>query len=349
MFNPFRTAMAIQLKRRTILRLKLFAWYAAVYSAVGLCWELIEEGVIEWGPIIGLSIGVGLAAVEEFRIVNFTRSMSFTRAVLAKSLVYLAVIAVPSILAALIDGLIYGKALADFVVFLLDGELFLRLVIIFPIHVVVVFFRHLNLLLGPNTLLRYLSGKYHHPRVEKRVFMFLDLKSSTMLAETMGGESYFSFLNTFFRDISEPILERGAEIYQYIGDEVVLTWPADIGLRDANCICVFIEILAKIHSRRDFYLSEFGHVPVFKAGVHFGDVITAEIGDIKKEIVYNGDVLNTTARIQSMCNEFDQILIASESLVSALELPAFIEPKSLGDVALRGKADAIPLLALFSR
>ncbi|MCZ6758404.1 MAG: adenylate/guanylate cyclase domain-containing protein [Bacteroidetes bacterium] len=338
--------MAIQLRRRTVLRIQLFAWYAVVYSAVGLCWELIEEGVIEWGPIIGLSIGVGLAALEESRIVNFTRSMSFTRAVLVKSLVYLAVIAIPSILFAFIDGLIYGKALADFVVFLFDGELFLRLVIIFPIHVVVVFFRHLNRLLGPNTLLRYVSGKYHHPRVEKRVFMFLDLKSSTMLAETMGGELYFSFLNTFFRDISEPILERGAEIYQYIGDEVVLTWPAEVGLRDANCIRVFIEILAEIHSRRDYYLSEFDHVPEFKAGVHFGDVITAEIGDIKREIVYNGDVLNTTARIQSMCNQFDQILIASEALVSALELPEFIEPRSLGDVAIRGKAEPIPLVAL---
>ena len=80
--------------------------------------------------------------------------------------------------------------------------------------------------------------------------------------------------------------------------------------------------------------------------MHFGDAITAEIGDIKREIFYNGDVLNTTARIQSMCNPFDRILIASESLVSALELPEIIEPRSLGDVALRGKAEPIPLVAL---
>ena len=79
--------------------------------------------------------------------------------------------------------------------------------------------------------------------------MFLDMKSSTTLAETLGGQQYFSLLNTFFRDISEPILERGAEIYQYIGDEVVLTWPVESGFWDANCIRVFFEILAEIEHR----------------------------------------------------------------------------------------------------
>ncbi len=93
-------------------------------------------------------------------------------------------------------------------------------------------------------------------------------------------------------------------------------------------------------------MTHFGHVPEFKAGLHYGDVITAEIGDLKKEIVYNGDVLNTTARIQSMCNQFNQRLIASEALVSALELPEFIEPSVLGHVELRGKAEAMALVAL---
>ena len=179
--------------------------------------------------------------------------------------------------------------------------------------------------------------------------MFLDMKSSTTLAETLGSQKSFSLLNTFFRDISEPILEREAEIYQYVGDEVVLTWPVEIGFRDANCIQVFFDILAEIEGRREYYEAKFGLVPAFKAGLHFGDVITAEIGDLKKEIVYNGDVLNTTARIESMCNEYDQQLIASEELVSHLELPNFIEAKSLGPVFLRGKADTIALIALFSR
>ena len=107
--------------------------------------------------------------------------------------------------------------------------------------------------------------------------------------------------------------------------------------------------MTEIEGLREYYKSKFGHVPAFKAGLHFGDVITAEIGDLKKEIVYNGDVLNTTARIESMCNKYDQQLIASKELVSHLKLPDFIVAKSLGPVFLRGKADTIALIALFSR
>ena len=146
--------------------------------------------------------------------------------------------------------------------------------------------------------------------------------------------------------MSESIQERGAEIYQYIGDEVVLTWPRDVGLRDANCVRVFIEIMAEIHSKREEYLATYGHVPEFKAGLHFGEVISAEIGDIKREIVYNGDVLNTTARIQSKCNELGFRLLASEVLVDALDIPEFIEYSPLGGVSLRGKSSPTPLVGL---
>lgn len=176
--------------------------------------------------------------------------------------------------------------------------------------------------------------------------MFLDLRSSTTIAEKLGGATYFAFLNTFFRDLSDPILDRAAEIYQYVGDEVVLTWPVDTGVRDANCVLIFTDILAQIDSRRDYYEQAFGHVPEFKAGIHFGDVITAEIGDIKKEITYSGDVLNTTARIQSKCNELGHLLIASEELTSILNLPTSITPQTLGRVELRGKAEPTALVGL---
>jgi adenylate cyclase len=338
------------LKRRSVLRIRTFAFFGVTYGVVGLFWEYIEMGYISIdGPFVGVAVGMTLAALEETKIGRFTRSMPFTKAVVIKSALYFAVLAIPVLITGFIGGLLQGSTIREFTSWMTSADFPVTLLIIYPIHLVVSFARNLNRLLGPRTLLLYLLGTYHRPRVEKRIFMFLDMKSSTTLAETLGGQQYFSLLNTFFRDISEPILEREAEIYQYIGDEVVLTWPVELGFQDANCIRVFFEILAEVERRREYYESEFGHVPEFKAGLHFGDVITAEIGDLKKEIVYNGDVLNTTARIESMCNEYDQQLITSEELVSHLELPNFIAAKSLGPVVLRGKADAIPLIALFSR
>ncbi len=339
--------MANRLRRRTFLRIRAFVVFTVVYGGIGFCWEIIESGDITmWGFGTGLVIGITLAMLENTRVISITDPLPFSIAVVVKSLIYLAVIAIPWMIVGYIGGLAQGFEMEEFFDWLLSTEFLGQIGLVYLIHLVVVFFLQLNRLLGPGTLVRYLSGMYHHPRVERRVFMFIDVKSSTSLAETLGAAAYFSLLNTFFRDISEPILDRGAEIYQYVGDEVVLSWPVEVGLRDANCVRVFIEMLAEIHSKRDHYLAEYGHVPEFKAGLHFGDVITAEIGDLKKEIVYNGDVLDTTARIQSKCNEMDQLLIASEKLVAALDLPNFITPRNLGAVELRGKAEAVQLIGL---
>jgi adenylate cyclase len=191
-----------------------------------------------------------------------------------------------------------------------------------------------------------MTGKYHHPRREPRIFLFLDLKGSTALADEMEAGRYFSFLHQYFTEMSEPILEANAEIYQYVGDEVVLTWPVKSGLEEANCIRVFFLIEDQINAHSQRFLQEYGVVPEFKAGVHAGDVITAQIGELKSEIVYNGDVLNTTARIQAMCNELGHRFLISAELIERLTLGPEYSVEALGPVPLRGKGEAVELCAV---
>ncbi len=195
-------------------------------------------------------------------------------------------------------------------------------------------------------LVRYLLGRHHRPRCEARIFMFLDLKSSTMLAERLGPESYYDLVNEFFHDISEPILDSAGEIYEYVGDEVVIMWKETRGLRDANCIRVFFDIDETIDRKKARYLDRFGVVPEYKAGVHLGEVMTAEMGDLKKALVFNGDVLNTTARIQGECNRLERRLILSSDLLQRLSLPAEWRTEAMGPVSLRGKAEPLELVAL---
>ena len=81
----------------------------------------------------------------------------------------------------------------------------------FVLYAIIVFFRQLDRILSPGVLVSYLLGRYHRPHREARIFMFLDLKSSTSLAEELGHEAYLGLVNAFFRDISGPaadLLER---------------------------------------------------------------------------------------------------------------------------------------------
>ena len=79
-------------------------------------------------------------------------------------------------------------------------------------------------------------------------------------------------------------------------------------------------------------------VPEFKAGLHFGFVMVGEIGIVKRDIAYSGDVLNTAARIQSKCNELDVNILISKNLFDGLgSLPNPFKPIEIGEIELRGK------------
>lgn len=170
-----------------------------------------------------------------------------------------------------------------------------------------------------------------------RIFMFLDLRSSTTIAEYMGHIRYFELLNDFFKDITDPIANNKGEIYQYVGDEVVVTWDLEEGTSNAHCLNCFFEIENLINSLSEKYTNKYDMLPSFKAGLHFGKVSMGTVGTLKKEIVYTGDVLNTTSRLEGLCNQYDVNIIISNDLLQQLSDKNSYKFLPLGEIGLRGK------------
>jgi adenylate cyclase len=71
-----------------------------------------------------------------------------------------------------------------------------------------------------------------------------------------------------------------------------------------------------------------------------GLVTVAEVGEIKKELAYHGDVLNTASRIQGMCNQLDARLLISERLRNRLTWDGQ-DFELLGDIKLKGKEESV--------
>lgn len=199
---------------------------------------------------------------------------------------------------------------------------------------------------GQGILIDFLTGKYFKPREETRIFMFLDLKSSTTIAEKTGHRKFFEFLTEVFKDVTQPIVDHKGEIYQYVGDEIIISWKMENGISNANCLRCFIAIHQKLLTLRNGYQEKYGVVAEFKAGVHHGEVTVGEMGVIKKDIVFSGDVLNTTARIQDQCNHYQANLLISEDTYSILKEHCPFKFRSLGEFELRGKERKINILAL---
>ena len=313
---------------------------------VSLSYEFILDRRISIvGLVIGIALAMPLALLEESTFDERMRRLPFSVAILAKSLVYIGSLFAVFISASLVFGLLQGLTMDDFWASFTEPHYYIQVAVGFVLYVIIVFFRQLDRILGPGVLLSYFRGRYHRPHREARIFMFLDLKSSTSLAEALGHEAYLSLINDFFRDISGPVLDSHGEIYEYVGDEVVLTWREERGLKDANCIRVFFDIDTIIERRKQRYLDRFGVIPEYKAGVHLGEVMTAEIGDLKKGLIFNGDVLNTGARIQGECARLGRRLVSSVDLFERLALPDGWTAEQMGPVTLRGKSEPLELVA----
>lgn len=200
---------------------------------------------------------------------------------------------------------------------------------------------------GPGVFGKFLMGRYFKPQREERIFMFLDLRSSTTIAEQLGEEKYFNFLKDVFRLATPGILKFKGEIYQYVGDEIVISWDVNVGTRNANCVQCYFEIQSLLNNQSQFFEEKYGLRPEFKAGVHFGYVMAGEIGVVKREIAFSGDVLNTTARIQSKCNELGVNILVSQFLIDKLKLQlGSFNPRKIGEMELRGKTEPVTLFTI---
>lgn len=193
----------------------------------------------------------------------------------------------------------------------------------------------------------YLLGRYHKPRQELRIFMFLDMRSSTTIAEEIGDTRYFRLLNDVYADITDPVVYSEGDIYQYVGDEISVSWPLHKGIKGARCMRCFFAIREKLKKRSTYYHDTYGIVPVFKAGFHYGQVTTGEVGLVKKQTIFSGDVVNTTAHIQASCNDYGVDNLVSKELMDVLMLrPSLFAVRPIGEIPLKGKRHMVELFTV---
>ena len=211
--------------------------------------------------------------------------------------------------------------------------------------VVSLFYAEISEHMGPHVLTNFLTGRYHTPHEERRVFLFSDMKASTSIAERLGHARYFELLRAYYDALADAIVDHGGEVYQYIGDEIVVSWPEEDGVRGNTCVRCVLRMKRDLSRKAAWFRRHFAVVPDFKAGLQVGAVTTGEIGALKREIVFTGDVLNQTARIQGLCATRGEDVLVGGELRTRLDTDAFAF-RSLGEHTLRGKEHPVEVFAL---
>jgi adenylate cyclase len=210
---------------------------------------------------------------------------------------------------------------------------------------VVLFAAQMRSLIGGRALVDVMLGRYYQPRQEERLFLLLDLKGSTPLSVRLGDKQFHEMLAAFFFDVDAPIVERGGEIYEYVGDAVIATWHLTRGDREQQAIEAAFAARDAVQVRSEWYRQKFGEVPALRAILHRGTVVAGECGDSKRQIVFRGETLNTLARLEGLAKALDKDIISSDS-DHGLALPSGIRSTNLGEHELKGLPVLVRVVSL---
>ncbi|WP_420573426.1 adenylate/guanylate cyclase domain-containing protein [Kordia sp.] len=325
--------------------------YFGVFEEKGVSilpkYEVPLLDLLTYVSISGIPFGVFYAAVEFLFDRYLAKSLSLGIIVFSKNFIYLVTLIFLVSFVVEYTGYVLDVSIYEERGWWRTNKTFWSIMIFFLVaSLVFSFIKIANEKFGRGVFIKMLLGKYRKPQEEKRIFMFLDLKASTTIAENLGHYTYSQLIQECFYDLNTIVRKYDAEIYQYVGDEAVLSWSYKRGLKRNNAVELYFAFNEKLHTRSSHYQEKYGLIPEFKAGIHGGTLMVTEVGSIKKEIAYHGDVINTTARIQSQCNTYNASVLISESLLNELQLPEKYATKNIDDLLLKGKAKTINIYSI---
>jgi adenylate cyclase len=291
-------------------------------------------------------MGIIMSIADIFIIRTIKEKHSFGYYLFRKSIIYII-----SIVFVLL--VIFGIAIMILDVPINEGanHFFMRSIFSYMIYclfvsILIGFIGQVNDKFGPGILFPMFMGKYHQPIEEDKILMFIDLTGSTKFAERLGHIKYSHFIQDFLFDLNIAANKCKGSIYQYVGDEAVISWDKEEGVENQNCISIFFIFQDIIREKKDYYIDQYGEIPTFKAGANFGRVMVAEVGYLKKEIAYHGDTINTAARIRGMCHDYSKDFLISGALRNTLNGNSEYIYESQGVAELKGKESKVEIYSV---
>jgi adenylate cyclase len=329
------------------------AWYAYYVVAVWGFLDYAQDSVLRsylTGPgihveilILAVGMGVLMAFINHLAEVPGLRQRPVGQIVLVKGALYLlGLLAIVVLVHAVFLLFIFSWDEIRELQGIMSPRLLVSLVVFLVLSLMgLAFILEVRRKVGPGNLGALLTGRYHRPREEDRVFLFLDLKGSTSIAEQLGHTRYSQFIRHCFHDLTDSVLSFQAQVYQFVGDEVVLTWPQARTKAGSRSLDTFFAFRERLQEKQGWYMDEFGVAPEFRGGVEEGSVTVTEVGDIKREIAFHGDALNTAARLLELCRDYDAAVLVSGQIHQQIAQNPGLSTRSQGEITLRGKTEPV--------
>ena len=324
-------------------KLRLLAFVVAAGTISGIAFNAAQGRSLVVGIAYGLLVSLVLGSIELFTLEGPMRpwlgGLSFAANLVVRSAIYATIIVV-------IQWLQLGEAIAGLPLDMSNKIFWYGLIYSAVLSVLVNLALGITNIIGPRTFLNFITGRYHRPVEENRFVLFVDIAGSTGLAERLGGIRIHRFLDDTFRLLTLAVVDYRGEVLNYVGDEVIVTWPERSGAIDCRPLRCFAAMRDELAHAASQFEHEFGVAPRIRGSLHFGPVIVGEIGDIKRAIVFNGDVMNTAARLEELSRSVDGGFLASRAAMQRFIATPPFAVRDLGRLPIRGRADGIDVVGI---
>ena len=315
---------------------------------LGLLYPVFSDGLTSIYPFInGAIIGISIASlVGFFEFIVFEgsfKNVAFYQIFLIRVVSYTISVVVIIFMVFIIYRMLYYDLnfiavlkSEEFQDFVLRKDFKVVLAYAFGIVALTNFTMQISRKMGQGVLWGFITGLYYHPREVERIIMFISIQDSKEIIEKIGRLKYHKYLKEIHFDITNLILYHKGIIYEYVDSDLVVLWKRREGLENVNCVRLFFDIKNKLEAEKIHFFEKYGVIPDIRASLHLGTVIRGEIGDIKSEIRYSGDAMNTAARILGQTSAENEFL-ASITLMERVNLPPIYKADYIGTVELKGK------------
>jgi class 3 adenylate cyclase len=179
------------------------------------------------------------------------------------------------------------------------------------------------------------------PRVgglrRESTILFCDIRNYTALCEQMTVDELQEFLNEYWKDTVDIIMEQDGTIDKFHGDGVCVVFGApalrpDDPLRAVRTAWRLVANAEKMNARRQALRKPPIQIGV---GIHLGEVIAGHIGSERRmDYTVVGDVVNVAARIEELNKKFGTKILISDSVYERVE--TFVTVKTITLAHLRG-------------
>jgi adenylate cyclase len=207
----------------------------------------------------------------------------------------------------------------------------------------------------------FLKGNLPRPQKLTATVLFCDLRGFTTISESLDPEELIDWLNEYMEIMSHIIISNDGVIGKYIGDAIMAMFgvPVPRTSRDemsqdavaaVRCAMEMEKGLEELHKK---WGPKGLPCAKMRVGIYTGDMVAGSVGGSQRlEYTVIGDTVNVASRLESFDRDFahprlgDRVSRTIIGLQTRELLDDSFETIQIGDMALKGKSEPLPLFLL---